>query len=120
MTPLVSVIFLLIIFFLVAGTIRAPEFWEIDHPQSSSEQRTDAHNLMIFVDQEGRRAVGQREVKNRYQLRYLIDENFENGRAPSIEIHADSRVDAHEVVKLMEEIRAAGVAEVELVTEAQP
>ena len=120
MTPLVSVIFLLIIFFLVAGTVRAPSFWEIEHPHSSSESRTDPMQLSIFVDQEGRRAVDEREVKNRYQLRYLIDEGRVNGVPPSIEIHADSRVDAHEVVKLLEEIRSAGVKQIQLVTEVSP
>lgn len=120
MTPLVSVIFLLIIFFLVAGTVRAPSFWEIDHPESSSEARAEPKSLTIYVDHEGRRAVAEREVKNRFQLRYLIDENRQGDQPPSIEIHADSRVDSHEVVKLLEQIRAADVKEVELVTEVMP
>ncbi len=120
MTPLVSVIFLLIIFFLVAGTVRSPGFWEVEHPHSTSETRVEPMMLSIFVDKDGNRAVGEREVKNRFQLRYLIDENFQNGAPPSIEIHADSRVDAHNVVKLLEEIRNAGVEKVELITEVAP
>ena len=120
MTPLVSVIFLLIIFFLVAGTVRAPSFWDIDHPQSSSEAPVEAMAVTIYIDQEGRRAVAGREVKNRFQLRYLLDENRQNGEPPSVEIHADGRVDAHEGVKLMEEIRAAKVEQVELITEVTP
>jgi len=120
MTPLVSVIFLLIIFFLVAGTVRSPGFWDIEHPHSSSTMKVVPMSLTIFVDQDGKRAVGKREVRNRYQLRYLIDENFIQGQPPSIEIHADQRVDAHEVVKLLEEIRSSGVSKVELITEVKP
>ncbi len=120
MTPLVSVIFLLIIFFLVAGTVRSAAFWDIEHPHSSSETRAEPLNLTIFIDHEGRRAVDRREVKNRFQLRYLIDENRVEGAPPSVEIHADSRVDSHELIKLLEEIRGAGVQEVDLITEVTP
>ena len=120
MTPLVSVIFLLIIFFLVAGTVRSPAFWDIEHPHSSSELPAEPMNVSIFIDHEGRRAVAEREVKNRFQLRYLIDENGVDGRPPSVEIHADSRVDSHEVIKLLEEVRGAGVEQVDLVTEVLP
>ncbi len=118
MTPLVSVIFLLIIFFLVAGTVRSPGFWEVEHPESTSDQRVESMSLSIYIDQDGNRAVGEREIKNRFQLRYLLDDNYEDGQPPSIEIHADHRVDAHSVVKLLEEIRSAGVEQVELITEA--
>ncbi len=120
MTPLVSVIFLLIIFFLVAGTVRSPAFWDIEHPQSSSEARAEPMSLSIFIDHEGRRAVAEREVKNRFQLRYLIDENFVDDTPPSVEIHADSRVDSHELIKLLEEVRGAGVEQVDLITEVTP
>ena len=120
MTPLVSVIFLLIIFFLVAGTVRSPSFWEIEHPGSSSDARVAKKNLSIFLDQQGKRADAQREVRNRYQLRYLIDEYSQKGEPPSIEIHADHRVDSHELVKLLEEVRSSGVKKIELITEVNP
>ncbi len=120
MTPLVSVIFLLIIFFLVAGTVRSPGFWEVKPPHSSSNLRVEPLNLSIYIDHEGNRAVGERAVKNRYQLRYMLDENFVDGVPPSVEIHADFRADAHDVVILLEEIRNAGIEQVELITEVSP
>jgi len=79
------------------------------------------HTHLEFLNHDRRAsAVAGREVKNRFQLRYLLDENRQNGEPPSVEIHADGRVDAHEVVKLMEEIRAAKVEQVELITEVTP
>ena len=120
MTPLVSVIFLLIIFFLVAGTIRSPGFWDIEHPESSSEHRIERMDLSLFLDQDGNMAVGERPIRNNFQLRYLMDQSHQDGVPPSVEVHADQRVDAHQLVKLLEEIRKSGVKEIELVTtEAQ-
>ncbi len=120
MTPLVSVIFLLIIFFLVAGTVKSPGFWEIDHPHSSSSARVEPMDLSIFLDQDGNMAVGEREISNSHQLRYLIDDSYRGRTPPSIEIHADSRVDSHRVVRLLENIRKGGVKRVELITEVNP
>ncbi|MBC8520240.1 MAG: biopolymer transporter ExbD [Gammaproteobacteria bacterium] len=120
MTPLVSVIFLLIIFFLVAGTVSSPGLWEIEHPHSSSDATVDQMDLSIFIDQDGNMAVGDREIKNNYQLRYLIDNAYQNRIPPSIEVHADSRVDSHDVIELLEQVRRGGVRKVDLVTEVAP
>ncbi len=120
MTPLVSVIFLLIIFFLVAGTVKSPSFWDIEHPRSSSDARMETMDISIFVDMNGNMAVSEREIRNSYQLQYLIDEAYRNGIPPSVEIHADNRVDSHDVVKLLEGVRNSGVRRVELITEVAP
>ncbi|MBT3347226.1 MAG: biopolymer transporter ExbD [Thiotrichales bacterium] len=119
MTPLVSVIFLLIIFFLVAGTIKAPDFWDLEHPQSSSTDPAEVLDIEIYLDQEGKIAVSGREVENRYQLHYLIERLTRNSSAESVEIHADHRVDSHKIIEILEELRESGVKKVELVTEVE-
>ncbi len=124
MTPMVSVIFLLIIFFLVAGTIKSNSFWDIGYPDSSSETHLNEQPVSIFMNEQGRVALGKQEIKDLITLGQTLQNSLKNGEKSStlqVEIHADHRADSHRLIELLDELRKIGIRKIDLVTEtAQP
>jgi biopolymer transport protein ExbD len=55
--PLINIVFLLMIFFMLAGQIRAPDALSITPPASSQAQPGRARSIVILLDAEGRIAL---------------------------------------------------------------
>ena len=56
--PLINIVFLLLIFFLVAGVIKDVEPVDVDPPASVAEAESDEADLTIFIAQNGQLALG--------------------------------------------------------------
>lgn len=57
--PLINIVFLLLIFFLVAGAIREVEPVQVDPPRSIVEAESVTDALTIYVARDGRIALGE-------------------------------------------------------------
>src|SRR5690606_15298132 len=55
--PLINIVFLLLIFFMVAGKFAATDPLEIDPPQSALESEAGPRELLVLLDAEGRLAL---------------------------------------------------------------
>jgi biopolymer transport protein ExbD len=113
--PLISVIFLLLIFFLIAGSLRPPTRADLTPPLSSSQDALHRGQLHFQIDAEGRIRIGDRRMKSEGVEQAIADAQSSNDTL-KITIEADASVDSHHVIRLMERLRAAGVREVQLVT----
>ncbi len=120
MTPMIDVVFLLIIFFLVSSHLARQETQlELDLPQATSGRRPegdDARRVVVNIlpDQgsEGRIQVGGQSL-SRAQLRSLID--YETGQARGrleVRIRCDRRVPYQMVEPVMVGCARAGVWQV--------
>ena len=113
--PLISVIFLLLIFFLIAGSLRPPTRADLMPPLSSSQDALHRGQLHFQIDAEGRIRIGDRRMKSEGVDQAIAAAQSSN-EALKITIEADASVDSHHVILLMERLRAAGIREVQLVT----
>lgn len=113
--PLISVIFLLLIFFLIAGSLRPPTRADLTPPLSSSQDVLQRGQLHFQIDAEGRIRIGDRRMKSKGVDEAIADAQSSN-ETLKITIEADAGVDSHHVIRLMERLRAAGIREVQLVT----
>ncbi|MFP4496432.1 MAG: ExbD/TolR family protein [Halochromatium sp.] len=55
--PLINIVFLLLIFFMVVGTITAPDAFPVDPPVSQQSRAEEADALQLLIDAEGRIAL---------------------------------------------------------------
>jgi len=113
--PLINVVFLLLIFFMVAGRLTASDVFAIQPPSSASEA-SPGSDLMVLVATDGRLALGG-EPLERQALSAAVRERLASSESGTgVRIKADGRVEARRVVAIMEELRAAGVEQLELLT----
>ena len=104
-TPLIDVVFLLLIFFMVSTTFQRDSALTIELPEASSEAQTSAENpVEISVDVQGRYYVDGVQLVNT-QLKTVKQAmmNAAAGRdAPQILINADANAPYQSVITLMD------------------
>ena len=116
--PLINIVFLLLIFFLVAGAIREVEPVEVDPPRSLVEAESVTDALTIYVASDGRIALGE-TVLDRNAFDLAIAAAVAADPDQPIRIVADRDVEAVKVISILETLRASGSSRVKLVTQMQ-
>jgi len=113
--PLINVVFLLLIFFMLAGRLAASDPFEIAPPRSASEGPAATQDLLVLVGADGRLALDG-EVLEAATLEVAVAERLAANDGARVRLKADGRAEATDVVAVMELLRAAGVERLKLLT----
>lgn len=113
--PLINVVFLLLIFFMVAGRLTSSDPFEISPPNSDVQAPPSTQEMMVQVGQNGELAVDGQEMPLE-QMRQIVTERFAEDTATKLRLKADADIDAVRIVEIMEILRDAGVEKLELLT----
>jgi biopolymer transport protein ExbD len=121
LTPLIDVVFLLLIFFMVSTTFIRETQLKIDLPEASGElQEVDSDVIEITVDRRGDYSVNQRLLVNRELetlLRALREVTTgEAGAARRVVITADANASHQAVVRAMDAAGRVGLSRVSITT----
>lgn len=113
--PLINIVFLLLIFFMIAGVLAESPPFPVSPPgfeEKAAEGETK--NLRLYVSAEGAFALGSEELP-----RAAVLERLEaTEAAPALlDIGADKEADAAVLVTLMRELREAGQHELRLIVQ---
>ena len=109
--PLINIVFLLLIFFMVAGELAAPTPFPLEPPQSSSDLASKTRDTELFVSSGGKLSLDGTDVTEATLVSAL-------GSTPpeQVRIAADGQVEARLVGRLLAKLKAAGVKRAYLVT----
>jgi biopolymer transport protein ExbD len=118
MTPLIDMVFILLIFFLVTTTFVAETGLSINRPRSSSAGSLPRESVSIVIGADGRITLGGREA-GLYSIRPYLERQLRSRPELAAVIVADRAVSVDRIVRVMDEIRAAGVADMALAAEAE-
>lgn len=113
--PLINVVFLLLIFFMLAGRIAASDPFEVAPPRSASEGAVAQRDMLVLIDAEGRLALDG-EIMTEDALRDAVAERLSGNRQARVQLKADGRAEAAGVVALMQTLRESGVERLKLLT----
>lgn len=113
--PLINVVFLLLIFFMLAGRLAATDPLEITPPHSSSQAPAEARDLQVLVAADGRLALDS-EVMDESAFEEAVKARLGQDDSLRVWLKADGRADAEHVVAVMEALRDAGVERLKLLT----
>lgn len=114
-TPLIDVVFILLVFFMLAGAIEPSEPFPLAPAASSSEIRGDIQDFVVLVDADGRIALDER-VLSPDELSDAVRAALTSRPGALIQLKPDADADAVTVIKVMEEIRDAGASYIVLLT----
>ena len=113
--PLINVVFLLLIFFMLAGRLAAPDPFGIAPPASSSGTPAQKQKIVVFAAQDGRIALDG-EMIDEAELKAAVAKRMKATGASELYLRADGRASATRVVAIMETLREAGVERLRLLT----
>jgi biopolymer transport protein ExbD len=116
--PLINVVFLLLIFFMLAGRLAASDPFQISPPASDSEGLAARHEFVVLVGADGRLALDNREIQAE-ALQDAVAERMAANRDAKVRLKADGEAAANDVVGVMELLRDAGVERLKLLTVPQ-
>ncbi len=121
-TPLIDVIFLLLIFFVVSTTFVRTSAIEVDLPDSSGGARAATGGIEVRVSATGDYAVndqvlsgGRRDLRR--ALRGARDDSAD--AAPMLVVAADANARHEAVVQVLDAARELGLTNVRVLTEAR-
>ncbi len=111
--PLINVVFLLLIFFMVAGRLGESDPFLVTPPFSSSEVPPGERDLVVHIDAEGCIALEGRPVTVE-ELADEVERLLPEGGA--VRLKADGAAEVGTVVAAMEALRDAGIERLHLLT----
>lgn len=117
--PLINVVFLLLIFFLLAGTISEPDLWPVDLPTAEELESAPDEQAQLLLTAEGEIAF-QDEPVARDDLGAVIAAYLREGGDPVVQVKADGRAEAGALLPVLEVLRRVGVQELDLLAEMVP
>ena len=113
--PLINIVFLLLIFFMLAGRFASPEPFQIEPPTALKDGASEAHDLIVLVARDGRLALDGEEMAAD-PLAEQVAARLREGSLPVVRVKADAGTEAARIVALLERLRDAGATKVELLT----
>ena len=112
LTPLIDVVFLLLIFFMVSTTFVKESQIDLTLPQASAEVRDDPiERVEIAVSQDGTIYINQQALVNTQvtTIRAALTELKNEAEQPVVIISADANASHQSVVDVMDAARQAGM-----------
>lgn len=113
--PLINVVFLLLVFFMLAGTLTTQDLLEIEPTTSRSETVPGDQDFVVLVGADGRLAL-EDDVLDLDGLARAVAARLTEAADAPVWVKADARADAVVLVDVLDRLRQAGVAEVRLLT----
>jgi len=123
--PLINVVFLLLIFFMLAGRLTAAAPFDVAPPESAAAGAPQAaeddrpQETVIWLAADGRLALDG-AVLDAAALKAQLAERLAADPATPVHLKADGEAEATAVVAVMESLRDAGVRRLQLFAQAAP
>ncbi|WP_025821754.1 ExbD/TolR family protein [Shewanella marina] len=115
MTPLIDVVFILLIFFILSASFQQSQTLDIDRPSAQVQDNTDKTALMVSIDSNNT-IWFQQQIVAASQLQKQIKQARLNGGQSSAIIDVDKSVDSGKLIEVIDKIRIAGVDNVAVAT----
>lgn len=114
-SPLIDVVFILLIFFMVSTTFVRDSEIDIDRPTASSATQASADVIRVAIDKSSNVFVDGQPIKIwalQSKLRDLLADSTEN----SVLVITDEGVPVRTLISVVDEARLSGAAEVAVAT----
>ena len=113
--PLINIVFLLLIFFMVAGRLGASDPFDVTPPQTGHADEARMEGVEILLGADGAVALDAREM-DRSALMAELARRLDDAPDTPVRLRADQGGEARALVALMQELRALGARDVTLIT----
>lgn len=117
-TPMLDVVFIMLIFFIVTATFVKQSGIEVNQPQASTAVVQEKANILIAIDADNRVWINRREVDIR-ALRPNIERLHAENPKGSVVIQADRDSINEVLVQVMDASRKAGVYDIAIAAQDQ-
>ncbi|MCG8453161.1 MAG: biopolymer transporter ExbD [Spirochaetales bacterium] len=115
LTPLIDIIFLLVLFFMINTSFREERFIDVTLPESSTGEEASVEGLVVMLRADGSTAVNGVDIPWE-SLSGTLREQASQGLSDMVIVQADETVAFGKTVALLDRIREAGLEAASLET----
>ena len=108
LTPMLDVVFILLIFFIVTTSFVKESGIEVNRPKADTAEKQERASIFIAIDSEGRIFLQKRKIDIE-AVRANIEKLHAESPEGSVVIQADKKSETGVLVQVMDQIRLAGV-----------
>jgi biopolymer transport protein ExbD len=113
LTPMIDIVFNMLIFFIVTATFIKESGIEVNRPQAATAVTQERANILVAIDADNRIWIDRREVDFR-AVRANIERLHAENPKGTVVIQADRESKNETLVQVMDASRRAGVYEIAL------
>ncbi|TDR20791.1 ExbD/TolR family protein [Marinicella litoralis] len=115
-TPMLDVVFIMLIFFIVTTSFVKETGVEISRPSSSQAKQVKKGNILVAIKEDGMIWINKQEVDLRAVRSRVEKMHAENPEASAV-IIADRGSRTGDLVEVMDQIKSAGVTSISIAAE---
>ena len=115
-TPMLDVVFILLIFFIVTANFIKDPGLEINRPDSETAEITENAAILIAIGPTGEIYMDGRRIDVRQVKANVIRLMAENPQG-AVVMQADKKATAEKIIAVMDEVREAGVIDISIASE---
>ena len=115
-TPMLDVVFILLIFFIVTENFIKDPGLEINRPDSETAEITENAAILIAIGPAGEIYMDGRRIDVRQVKANVIRLMAENPQG-AVVMQADEKATAEKIIAVMDEVREAGVIDISIASE---
>lgn len=113
MTPMLDVVFIMLIFFIVTASFVKESGIDVNRPEAATAVKKERANILVAISDQGEIWINKRQIDVR-----AVQANIERLKAEnpqgSVVIQADKKATTETLIKVMDASRAAGVFDVSI------
>ncbi|NRA43008.1 MAG: biopolymer transporter ExbD [Pseudomonadales bacterium] len=115
-TPMLDVVFIMLIFFIVTASFVKESGIEVNRPEASTSQSKPRASILVAINDLGEIWINKRKVEEG-QVRANIERLHAENPQGSVVVQADEEAKTKVLVAVMDAAREAGVRDVSLATD---
>ena len=108
MTPMLDIVFIMLIFFIVTTSFVKESGVTVNTPQAQTASQQEKANIFIAITAAGEVWIDRRPVDAR-SVRAIVARLHADNPEGSVIIQADAEAATHNLVEVMDQVRLAGV-----------
>lgn len=113
MTPMLDVVFIMLIFFIVTAIFVKEAGIDVNRPEAATAVQKERANILVAISDKGEIWINKRQVDVRAVQANIERLHAENPQG-SVVIQADKKATTDTLIKVMDAARSAGVFDVSI------
>ena len=110
-TPLLDIVFIMLIFFIVTSTFVKEPGVEVSRPEAATAEERKFASILVAITEENEIWINKEQVELE-EVRILVEELArENPKATAV-VQADAKSETRYLVEVVNQIRSAGITDV--------
>ena len=115
LVPLINIVFLLLIFFMLTGTLKRSDIFDISPPQSTTGADAEAPELVLLISKSNQIALNNKNIEfSELQKQLLVI--VETYPLQEVLVKADGKAYSGTLSKIINIIRESGIKRAAIVT----